>query len=104
MRELMRLQLAKQYRAGFLQQLRCGRVERWDVIHADFRAAGREQAFGVVDIFERKGDAVQRAAITSGRNLRFSITCLFASLVRGQCDERVQLRLECLNAFEQCIG
>ena len=71
MRELMRLQLAEQNRTRVQQLSRGCCICSRHIVRAHRRAARREQARRVVNIFQTEGNAVQRAAILSAMDFRF---------------------------------
>ena len=91
--ELVRYELAYEDGASLAQFARCRGVLVGNVVDRDLRAAARENAFGVVDVFQRERDAVQRPAqrpaAISVSAFRFRLR-----LIGRDGDERIQLRFE----------
>ena len=76
-------------------------VVRGHVVAEQRRMPGRGNAGGVVDVFQRERNAVQRTAITAGGNVVGGLARSGAREVCGHGDECIQLRVEVGDAFEQ---
>ena len=99
-RELGHRELAEEDAAGGVQSRRDRRVLARDIVDAYFRVPRGQDAGGVVQILEREWNAVQRPAVAAGRDLRLGRTRLAQGEIRRHGNERVQLRLERLDARE----
>src|SRR5690606_27695734 len=77
-----------------------GRVLRRDAIDAHLRAARGQDSLRVVNVLERERDAVQGAAVVAARDLALGPLRLRARELGSHGDERVELRLEGLDALE----
>ena len=98
------LQLAQAHRAGVVEPLRDGAIERGLEVAVDRHARGRWNAGGIAEVFQRDRHAVQGAAIARPHDLDFRLLRL------GECQFRrrerigVQLRVECFHSLQQRLG
>src|SRR5688572_6645105 len=92
-RELMRRELAHENAARRAQFLRDDGVSRSDVVLQYLRVRGGRQAGVIDDVLETVGHAVQRSAPVAARDLRLSRARIFHRDVRGETQERIELRI-----------
>ena len=97
-------QLSDQHRARRAQPADDGGVLGGNAIPKDFRTAGGSYALGIDQVLGRVGNAVQRTPVVSLGNLIFGEACLTQREIRAHGNERMQLLLERLDAFQGGLG
>ena len=101
MGELVRGELAEEDATRVIQPRDGGRVVAGNGIGADAGLAGGADAGGGEDVLQRERNAVQRAAVAAGRDLRLGRLRLADGVVGGDQEVGVQLRIERRRASEQ---
>ena len=104
MGEFMRRQLAQQHRAGFIKPGHGCSVEFWHVGLASAGMPGRADAGGAVDVLQRDRNAMQWAAVAAGHDFRLRRPGLLQRQFGGHQQIGVQLRIDRLDAVEECPG
>ncbi len=66
--------------------------------------ASRAYAFGRVEIFERDGNAVQRAAIGAAAQFSLRLPRLFQGEIGSQRDEAMELAIDGIDPIETGVG
>jgi len=103
MRHLVSGQLAQQHGAGLVELGRRGGVFRRNAVDEDPRVTGGEDPLRVVDVLEREGNSVERAPVPARRDLGLGLPCLAPRQIERAGDERLRLRVVCLDAPDQRI-
>ena len=83
-----------------LQPRHHGGVFGGNALAEDFRPAGGADARGVDQVLGAVGNAVQRAAVVPGGNLLFGAAGFTQSEIGADGNERMQFRIERLDAFQ----
>ena len=102
--ELVRVALADEDGARFLETAHAVRVFGRHVVPVERRPVRRANAGGVEDVLDPDRHAVERAAPASGLQLSFGAACRRTRLGRHHGDERVQRRIEAIDAREVRVG
>ncbi len=103
-RELMKVGLADEHRAGLAQTACHRRVGRRHVILAHERPGRRGRAFAVDQILERERNAVQRSEVAAAGDFFVSLARARQRLIGGDGDERIQLRIELRDRRQAILG
>src|SRR5262249_6346033 len=103
-RELVRGKLADEYGSGLVKPRDRSGIDGGNVVDADLRMPGSEDAGRVVEVLQAERDAVHWAAVAAARDFRLGGARLAERQLGRHGDEGVDARIERFDATEQRLG
>ena len=100
----MHVQLAEQHHARLVQAADAGAVALGHVVGEDLGAGGGADAGGLVQVFEREGDAVQRPPGLARGQAALGVLGLGQGPLREEGDEGVEPAVQRLDALQAGAG